>query len=334
MKAELVLSYAAAQAAIERLEERLKLSPVRSALRVRTQIAERQALARIDGAPLLEDDILVDGRRSVGTSPFDLSRSRHAVAADIGLDALLQEPRAVIEWLGLPVSEAGGPMMRPEIPLERIMAWQGASAAIAPSPPLLGGAHLARLWRAHAPLGQGDLAASLLIGDRWGPGRWDGSKGGLVAMGLEGNQQPWKVAEGEQLEHVWLEAIRQGAQAHLDLELRLRAYAVRAAQFLQAKRRPGRLKDMLLLAMIRPRVTSSMAAKALGITSAGAIKLLTIAAEAGLLVERSGQASYRHYAIPVAASSEMPRRLADPFDPGEDLNWEPQDLSGISSSVV
>ncbi len=153
-------------------------------------------------------------------------------------------------------------------------------------------------------------------------------------MGLEGNQQPWKVAEGEQLEHVWLEAIRQGAQAHLDLELRLRAYAVRAAQFLQAKRRPGRLKDMLLLAMIRPRVTSSMAAKALGITSAGAIKLLTIAAEAGLLVERSGQASYRHYAIPVAASSEMPRRLADPFDPGEDLNWEPQDLSGISSSVV
>ena len=177
MKAELVLSYAAAQAAIERLEERLKLSPVRSALRVRTQIAERQALARIDGAPLLEDDILVDGRRSVGTSPFDLSRSRHAVAADIGLDALLQEPRAVIEWLGLPVSEAGGPMMRPEIPLERIMAWQGASAAFAPSPPLLGGAHLARLWRAHAPLGQGDLAASLLIGDRWGPGRWDGSKG-------------------------------------------------------------------------------------------------------------------------------------------------------------
>lgn len=240
----------------------------------------------------------------------------------------------MIEWLGLPVSEAGGPMMRPEIPLERIMAWQGASAAFAPSPPLLGGAHLARLWRAHAPLGQGDLAASLLIGDRWGPGRWDGSKGGLVAMGLEGNQQPWKVAEGEQLEHVWLEAIRQGAQAHLDLELRLRAYAVRAAQFLQAKRRPGRLKDMLLLAMIRPRVTSSMAAKALGITSAGAIKLLTIAAEAGLLVERSGQASYRHYAIPVAASSEMPRRLADPFDPGEDLNWEPQDLSGISSSVV
>ena len=50
------------------------------------------------------------------------------------------------------------------------------------------------------------------------------------------------------MEHVWLEAIRQGAQAHLDLELRLRAYAVRAAQFLQAKRRPGRLKDMLLLA--------------------------------------------------------------------------------------
>ena len=329
-----IAHYAAAQSALERLEERLKLSPVRVPLRSRMQIAERQALARMDETVLMEEDVYVDGRRTVSTSPFDLSRSRHTMSAHITLEALAEEPGAVLEWLDAPkavAAERAAPMVSV---LERVRAWQGASAAFAPSPPLLGSAHMARLWRAHAPLGRGDLVASLLIGDRWGPGRWDGSKGGLVALGLEGSHQPWKVAEGEQLERVWLEAIRQGAQAHLDLELRLRAYAVRAAQFLQAKRRPGRLKDMLLLAMIRPRVTSSMAAKALGITSAGAIKLLTIAAEAGLLVERSGQASYRHYAIPVAASSEMPRRLADPFDPGEDLNWEPQDLSGISSSVV
>ena len=43
-----IAHYAAAQSALERLEERLKLSPVRVPLRSRMQIAERQALARMD----------------------------------------------------------------------------------------------------------------------------------------------------------------------------------------------------------------------------------------------------------------------------------------------
>jgi hypothetical protein len=307
-----LLSYATAQSSLERLEERRKLSPVRAAFRVRAQIAERQALARLDHMPLQEADVRVDGRGAVSTTAFDLSRSRQTVDTPITLDALIQDGLAVLEWLGVPPTHASAlPYADPLEMQARVKAWQSDVAQFLPSPPLLGSAHMARLWRVHAPLGRGDLIASVLIGDRWGPGRWTGSSGGLIAMGLERIQRPWQRAHGEALEQFWLAAITQGTQLQLDLELRLRAFAARATQFIEARRRPGRLKDVLYLAMARPRITSGNVAKALGLTVAGAIKLLTIATEAGLLIERTGQASYRSYAIPVAAPSDIMLRMHD-----------------------
>ena len=121
-------------------------------------------------------------------------------------------------------------------------------------------------------------------------------------MGLERSHAPWLLAEGDELSLLWLKAIAAGARVQLDLEMRLRGYAKRAMVHVAGRRRPGKLKDVLLLAMARPRLTSRQVAAALGLTSAGAIKLLTIASDLGLLIEQSGQASYRSYAIPVSLS--------------------------------
>ena len=310
----LILAYAEAQGALERLEERRRLSPVRYPWRIRTLVAERQALARIDNSPVNDQDFTIDGRGAVSTSAFDLSHWRQAVGAPITLDALLNDGLAVLRWLGVvppigtdPASALQSGRDMADI-LLAVAAWQRNVAALPPSPPLLHGAQLFQLWRRHAPIEQGDLVASLLIGDRWGPGRWTGSAGGLIALGLNSAGTAWKRATGDRLDWLWLDAISIGARTHLDLETRLRAYAWRAAQHIERRRRPGRLKDVLRLAMAHPRISSSSVAKALGLTSAGAIKSLTIAVDEGLLIEQSGQASYRSYALPVSMAPLVPQR--------------------------
>ncbi|MEC3948008.1 hypothetical protein [Sphingobium sp. HWE2-09] len=157
--------------------------------------------------------------------------------------------------------------------------------------------------------------ASFLIGDRFGPGRWDASFGGLVAFGFQSSGAAWKIAEEPQFGLIWLQAIALGARDHLDQELRLRAFADRAAAHIAARRRPGRLKDVIMMAMAHPYITSRSVADRLGLTSAGAIKLLSIAADIGLLIERSGQSSYRTYAIPVShdiRAAPSPRLFDDP----------------------
>ena len=330
-----ISAYADAQSLLVRLEERRRLSPVRFPLRTRMRIAERQALARLDNLPLHDDDLLIDGRGSVQTSGFDLSHGRHAIGSAIELDAILNDSMVLLQWLGAiadPAITASSTWQRavPDM-LDTVAGWQQDIATLPPSPPLLHGAQMARLWRERAPAGRGDLVYSLLIGDRWGPGCWDGSAGGLIALGLERNALPWKNARGEQLESIWLDAVGTGAQMHLDLEVRLRAYAARAAQFINSRKRPGRLKDVLSLAMSRPRISSKDVAKALNLTVAGAIKLLSIATDAGLLIERTGQASYRSYAIPVTAPSEAGSRMRpDPFptSPAR-LDWSDDDELGF-----
>lgn len=316
--------YADAQAALERIEERRRLSPVRKPWRIRTLIAERQALARIDNSPIADDSPAIDGRGAVTPSPFDLSHGRHAVGASISLDALLSDGAALLDWLGVRSTSAlDTPLIHPvgrswADMLLAVEDWRRDVAALPPAPPLLHSGRIAQLWRRHAPIGQGDLVGSLLIGDRWGPGRWVGSAGGLVALGLEHGGAAWKVITGEALDRVWLDATLAGARVHLDLEMRLRAYARRAAFHLAQRRRPGRLKDVLMLAMIHPRLSSGSVARALDLTSAGAIKLLTIATNEGLLIEQSGQASYRSYALPVSmpgASISALHARSGPFDP-------------------
>ena len=305
-----LVAYADAQAALVRIEERLRLSPVRQPWRAHMALAERQALAAIDACDLPKDALRVDRRGRVQTTAYDLTHWKPAIGAPITLATLRGDPAGLLAWLA---GDAALARDR-EDGLAAIARWQAACQALSPSPPLLHAARIAELWRQHAPLGKGDVVARLLIGDRWGPGRWTGSIGGLTALGLQ-HGGPWKIARDAALDRLWLEAIAAGAAAHLESEVRLRGYAQRAALVFARRRRLGRLKEVILLAMARPAVTSAQIAQQLRLTSAGAIKLLTLAVEEGLLVERTGQASYRSYAIPVSAPS--PARVGSrsgPFD--------------------
>ena len=316
-----IMAYADAQGALERLRERRRLSPVRRPWRTRAVLAERLALARIDGTSVRDDDFTVDGRGAVTPSPFDLTHWRKAVGARIGLEPLVQDSGALLDWLGYSPAPHFDHMRDQTDIMGAIANWRREVDALPPSPPLLHSAHLARAWHRHAPMGQGDVVAGLLIGDRWGPGRWGVSFGGLAALGLDSGFTPWKGVPPERFDMLWLHAVRAGAHLHLDQEMRLRAYARRAANQLARRRRPGRLKDVLLMAMAHPRLSSGLVAKTLGLTSAGAIKLLTIATGEGLLIEQSGQASYRSYSIPIAMMprSTVPDALGDDY--GIDF-WE------------
>jgi hypothetical protein len=322
----LLLAYADAQSALERIEERRKLSPVRRPWRNRCIIAERQALARIDKAPLDDDAFRIDGRGTVSTHAYDLTHWSRAIGAPIDLMTIQTKPRALLRWLGaLDGNDRPSPLLPIQMAdamVDAVEMWQRDVKALPSSPPLLHSAQLARLWLQRSPIGRGDDVAALLIGDRWGAGRLLGSAGGLVALGLDSLGAPWRLASLDEFVSLWLHAITAAARHHLDLEVRLRAYAIRAAGHVEARRRPGALKHLLLLAMAHPLINSGSVARHLGLTSAGAIKLLTIATDLGLLIERSGQASYRSYAIPVTPPSIVPgARDNTALDMGKDF-WE------------
>lgn len=309
----LLTAYADAQSALARIEERRKLSPVRRPWKMRCFIAERQALAWIDATSIDSNAFKVDGRGHISGADFDLTHWRRAVGAAVTLDVLRDDGDALLSWLGVDDLPAVPSWAASGLPLadvrQRVAAWQAGVASLGPSPPLLHGARAALTWRYHAPIGRGDAVASFLIGDRYGPGRWNASFGGLVAAGFQISGTAWKSAGPEKIDRLWLHAIALGAGSHLDQEARLRAYAERAAAHIVARRRPGRLKDVIILAMAQPYITGRLVSDRLGLSAAGAIKLLSTATDAGLLIERSGQSSYRRYAIPVHAA---PARTAPP----------------------
>lgn len=334
----LLLAYADAQSALARVEERLRLSPVRQPWKARIALAERHALAGVDAYDLPEEAIRIDARGRTATSAYDLTHWKHAIDMPITLEALMTEPSALLAWLGAETGPSDQPTPSHREPWEMhpaIEAWSKACQALPPSPPLLHAARIAALWRQHAPLARGDIVASLLIADRWGPGRWNGSQGGLTALGLQRAGIPWKIASGRALDHLWLRAIQVGANAHLELEVQLRGYAQRAAQHLADRKRPGLLKDVILFAMARPAITSSLVAKRFGLTSAGAIKLLTTAEAEGLLIERTGQASFRSYTIPVSGAAPWPARSRPPvIDLFEPTIWDEEGENHVLSEPL
>ena len=201
----LMVCYAEAQAALARLEERLRLSPVRQPLKARMALAERQALASIDMADLPEEAVIIDGRGRLTTSVYDLTHWKHAIGMPITLNALATDASALLQWFGVdmrqPSQNATGHRETCEL-ASAVEAWSKACNALPPSPALLHSGRIAALWRQHSPLGRGDVVASLLLGDRWGPGRWNGSQGGLTALGLKLAGGRWKVARGTELDRL------------------------------------------------------------------------------------------------------------------------------------
>lgn len=307
----IIQAYAQAHAALELLSDRLSRSPVRAPWSTRMTFAQRHALAWIDNVGLSADGLRVDSLGRVSSTAFDVTHCKAAIGAPITLSALARDAEQLLSWLGYcdRPGQAVVPPIRARDEIHgAVEQWMAAGASLPPSPPLLHGCRMALLWRQHSPLGQGDLVASLLIGERWGPGRWNGSVGGLIALGLKATGAPWKAATGQRLERYWLCAIAAGARAHLDLESRLLGFATRARFVLERRKRAQSLKALLLFAMARPAITSAQVARQLEITSAGAIKLLSTATGLGLLIERTGQSSFRSYMVPVSSEGPSPAK--------------------------
>jgi len=313
-EAGLILAYAQAHAQLALLADRLERSPVRAPWSTRIALAERHALAWMDNATMSRDSLRIDGIGRVTSTAFDLTYCKAAIGAPIALAALSRDAEQLISWLGIADRQGPGAAARMgdrEEIVRSVEQWMAACGRLPPSPPLLQGCRMALLWRLHSPLVQGDLVASLLIGDRWGPGRWNGSIGGLIALGFRMTGSPWKLLAGVKLERAWLSAMIAGVRAHLDMETRLLGFAMRARRVLERRKRTQGLKALLLFAMARPDVTSAQVARQLSMSAAGAIKLLGTAVSEGLLIERTGQSSFRSYYVPVSDKATSPAG-ADP----------------------
>ena len=282
------MAYAQAHAVLELLADRLSRSPVRAAWSTRMALAQRHALAWIDNVGLSADGLSIDSFGRVTSTAFDVTHCKAAIGAPITLSALAGDAEQLLSWLGYRHGLGQGivlPIRARQEMVGAVEQWMAACVSLPSSPPLLHGCRMALLWRQHSPLTQGDLVASLLIGERWGPGRWNGSVRGLIALGLKATGAPWKLATVQRLERFWLSAIVAGARAHLVLETRLLGFATRARFVLERRKRAESLKALLLFAMARPTITSGQVARQFGITSAGAIKLLSTATSEGLLIE-------------------------------------------------
>lgn len=320
--AGIILAYAQAHAELALLADHLVRSPVRAPWSTRIALAERRALAWIDNAALSSDSLRIDGMGRVTSTAFDLTHCKAAIGAPITLTALSRDAEQILCWLGRSdrpgQAHVIGRRDHKEI-VRAVEQWMIACNQLPPSPPLLQGCRMALLWRRHSPLLQGDVVASLLLGDRWGPGRWQGSTGGLVALGLKMTASPWKLLAGPKLERAWLVATVAGARSHLNTERQLLNFATRAKLVLDRRKRTDGLKALLLFAMARPEVTSAQVARQFAMTGAGAIKLLATAVNEGLLIERTGQSSFRSYYVPVSDKAPSPTRTQGvsrtPFEP-------------------
>lgn len=313
--ATLILAYAQAQAALTLLADRLERSPLRAPWTTRIALAERHALAWIDNVAMPSECLHIDAIGRVSSTSFDLTHCKAAIGAPIALADLAGNAEQLLCWFGQTKDgcpNAGAGMRDRQDIVREIEQWMTACQSLPPSPPLLHGCRMALLWRQHSPLVRGDLVASLLLGDRWGPGRWRGSIGGLVALGLRITGSPWKLFADVKLERAWLSAIIAGVRAHLDMETRLLGFAIRARPVLERRKRTEGLKALLLFAMARPDVTSTQVARQLSMTAAGAIKLLSTAVSEGLLIERTGQSSFRSYYVPVSDKAASPAAAQDP----------------------
>jgi hypothetical protein len=303
--AALLTAYGEAHAALARLDERRRWSPVREALRARQERLELSALAWLDGAALDLDRWLMGDE----LTPYSISgeplRWIKAFGRPLPREAFASAP-AILDWLGVrdaaldaPLPYAIAPRPRRDM-LERMRGWCAAFPHGWKAPPLLAGGRMAHGWRVKAMLGRGDALAAVLLGDRWGPGAMGLSSGGLIAIGLQSQGPAWiKAQRPASIDRVWLDAVQTAANRLLHLEQQFRLYRTRCDAVLEGKRKSNRLGALLTFAMGAPDITARLARRRLGLSEAGAKILLDEAVDRGLLIERTGQASYRRYSVPV-----------------------------------
>lgn len=197
---------------------------------------------------MIGDTIGIDGFGGVTSARYDLTHCKTAIGAPITLEALSKNADLLVSWLRMPREPTGRPIPGMEDRLEILQSFDDWMAAchLPTSPP-------ARLPPGHVLEGSQPAAAwehCCQPPDRgWrGPGRWKGSRRGLVALGMKSTGRPWKLASAGTLKGLWFAAIVARGVGHLEMESRLLNVALRARFALHRRPRAGGFKALLLFA--------------------------------------------------------------------------------------
>lgn len=311
---EFLAALADAAAAIARAEERLVAFPEPAVLTARIRMAEREALAWLEGEPFDPRQL----ERDYGTSPrawrywpFTFIRVFDRPIASKTVPSAARIER----WIN-PVDAAAAPTPAPaDHPLElypqRLERFAHSIGDVGALPRLVAGAHIAAEFAAHHPLVLGNTVVGAMLGEQYALAGSRLSAGGIAALGLLRANIPWRrhvavdLAEIEvdlcgtsrdtRIQLAWLRGLRAGAEAALQLASRCRLWLDRVHQVSAGLRRTSRLRDVCLHAALSPSLTVATASKALRISRQAATDLVGRACQFGLLREVTEAGSFRRY---------------------------------------
>lgn len=311
---EFLEALAGAAAAIARAEERLAHFPERDLLLTRIRMAEREALAWLEGEPLNLDQLSRDygsGPRAWRRWPFTFVR-----VFDRPLASRTVPDAARIErWLNggcHPDSPFPGPAARPlELYPERLQRFVRGIEGIAPLPRLVGAGHIAAEFPLLSPLPSANIVIGAMLAERYALPGSALTGGGIAAIGLYREHIPWRSrvafnqAEFEEdlcgatresrIQLAWLRALQAGAEHTLALADALKLWLARLDEACQTVRSTSHLRALCLLAARSPSLTVADAARTLKISRQAASDLVLRACGEAVLREITENGSFRRF---------------------------------------
>jgi hypothetical protein len=145
-----------------------------------------------------------------------------------------------------------------------------------------------------------------------------------------------------------IRAIGKAASQGLDRLSVMEGFHQQAISLVTSERRPGSLSRLVALSALHPLLSPQAVAELLGLSLPGSGKLLSRAAEMGLLVEVSGRMAWRRYLVPdlaisfgyLASSRGRPAKTPPPEAPDRSLactlasfDTEMRELSAMLSAL-
>ena len=315
---EFLTALAEAAAALARAEERLANFPEAHVLTARIRIAEREALAWLEGEPYDVRQL----ERDYGTSPRAWRQWPYTFVRVFERPIANKTPpdaARITRWINSP-GPFGPPSPAPgtipsERPLEiypgRLGHFVRNIAGIAALPRLVAGGHIAAEFAFANPLLLGNTVIGAMLGEQYALPGSILSGGGIAAIGLFRSHIPWRrhvalslpeleedlggAGRDARIQLAWLGGLQAGAEYVMQLSNSMRIWLIRVDEVCRMLRRTSRLRQVCLLAASSPSLTAAQAARALGISRQSATDLLDQGCGAGLLREMTEKAAFRRY---------------------------------------
>lgn len=310
--AQTLLAYAAAQSAMVQAQERLHGSPHQAILRIRLRLMEQEALGLSEGVGILHDQLHEQygyDEKGLRQWPYVFARIFDKALPDIGLPSA----SAVEQWL-LGHGEDGQPGIALHGDSALVQQWHAGLHDMAEAtPPLLLAADMAAQWRLIGPLDHGNGVVGIMLGDlashRGGPV----SAGGIAAIGMMNRRIRWErlltrpdadddqahLPHRERWRLAWLEALRHGSLAVVQLDDGLRHWGQQVALACDGKRRSSQLQKLLSFIATRSSASITQCGQELGISRQAAATLVNEAFDRQLIREVTHGAHFRRYSIVV-----------------------------------